>query len=261
MLKADARKRAIIDGLTVAGSASVDDLADRFGVSRMTVHRDLDELAAAGLLRKVRGGATIAASQGFMADFTIRSRQAVEEKARLAAAAAAYVEPGDTVVVDDGSTSAAVGGALAEVRPLTIITNNLSVIESMSGSPSHDVIALGGTYSRKFNGFFGLLAEEAIRGLRADVALISCSAVFGTKAFHQDQEVVQCKRLKMEAATRRYLIVDHAKFGKPALHFLSDLADFDKVITGAAPDAAHLEALEAAGVALQVVGPGPNSSL
>ena len=253
MLKADDRKRAIVEALTAKGSASVEDMAERFGVSRMTIHRDLDELAAAGLVRKVRGGATVSASQGFMADFTVRRMQAVEEKARLARAALALVEPGDTVVVDDGSTSAAVGEALVDIRPLTVITNNLSVIERLSASPGHTVIALGGEYSRKFNGFFGLLAETAIKGLRADVALISCSAIHGTKAFHQDGEVVQAKRLKMAAATRRYLLVNGAKFGKPALHFLSDLADFDMVLTETPPKPDHIAELEEAGVHLQVV--------
>ena len=86
-MKADDRKQAIMDMLTAAGSATVDDLSDRFGVSRMTVHRDLDDLEDAGLLRKIRGGATIDASQQFMADFTVRSREAVEEKRRIARAA------------------------------------------------------------------------------------------------------------------------------------------------------------------------------
>ena len=240
-MKADDRKQAIMDMLTAAGSATVDDLSDRFGVSRMTVHRDLDDLEDAGLLRKIRGGATIDASQQFMADFTIRSREAVEEKRRIARAAAHYVEPGNIVVVDDGSTAACMADVLIDKRPLTVITNNLSVIERLTGQPGITVIALGGEYSRKFNGFFGLLAETAIQGLRADVAFMSCSAVNGAKAFHQDQEVVQCKRLKLEAAERRYLLVDDRKFGRQALHFFTDLAAFDAVITSAdpAPDQAR----------------------
>jgi DeoR/GlpR family transcriptional regulator of sugar metabolism len=218
-----------------------------FDVSRMTIHRDLDVLEAAGLLRKIRGGATVKASGQFMADFTVRSIQSVAEKRQIAAMAAELIEPGETVVVDDGSTAAALVPVLIEKRPLTIITNNLSVIQKLTGQPGMDVIALGGEYSRKFNGFFGLLAETAIQGLRADVAFISCSAVHGAKAFHQDQEVVQCKRLKIQAAERRYLLVDHSKFGKPALHFLSDLSAFDAVITDDAHEArissAHVDML------------------
>lgn len=234
-MKADDRKQAIMDVLTQNGTALVDELAEQFAVSRMTVHRDLDDLETAGLLRKMRGGATIAASQKFMADFNIRSMQAVEEKRRIARAAAAFVEPGQIVVVDDGSTAACMADVLIDIRPLTVITNNLSVITRLTGAPGITVLALGGEYSRKFNGFFGLLAETAIKGLRADIAFMSCSAVNGAKAFHQDQEVVQCKRLKLEAAERRYLLVDDGKFGRQALHFFTDLSAFDAVITSDDP--------------------------
>lgn len=250
-MKADIRKQSIMETLTQAGTASVDSLAEQFGVSRMTVHRDLDDLEASGLLRKVRGGATIDASQQFMADFEVRKLQSVAEKRRLARAAMEFVEPGDAVVVDDGSTASALAEFLPDKRPLTVITNNLSVIDRLTSIPGIDVIALGGQYSRKFNGFFGLLAESAIRDLRADCAFLSCSAIMGARAFHQDQEVVQCKRLKAAAATRRYLLVDHSKFGRPALHFFSDLSDFDAVLTTARPNTA--EELDHAGVQLQVV--------
>ena len=251
-MKAERRRRAIVEMLAKSGNASVEVLAEEFGVSRMTVHRDLDELESAGLLRKIRGGATVAESQRFMADFSVRRIQGVEEKRRIAEAAIGHVEPGDTVVVDDGSTAAAMADVLPKKLPLTIITNNLSIIERMTEQPGANLIALGGEYSRKFNGFFGLLAESAIRGLRADVAFISCSAVHGTRAFHQDQEVVQCKRLKMEAAERRYLLVDHSKFGKPGLHFLSNLSDFDEIITSRMPDAAVLDQFEDEDIRLRV---------
>lgn len=252
-MKADARQQAIMDAVSQSGRETVDALAERFGVSRMTVHRDLDELETAGLLRKVRGGATIDSSQQFMADFNVRTRQSVAEKRRLAKAAMEFVEPGDTVVVDDGSTAAALAEFLTAKRPLTVITNNLSVITRLTGQVGINVIALGGEYSRKFNGFFGLLAETAIKGLRADVAFLSCSAVHGARAFHQDQEVVQCKRLKAEAATRKYLLVDHTKFGRPALHFFSNLADYDAVLTTAPPQGVQAETLRDAGAVLKII--------
>ena len=96
-----------------AGQAGVDDLALRFGVSKMTVHRDLDELEESGFLRKVRGGASIQPSGLFESDFRYRQKQATEEKQRLAAAAVTVIEPGQTVIIDDGSTA----GALHAISP------------------------------------------------------------------------------------------------------------------------------------------------
>jgi DeoR/GlpR family transcriptional regulator of sugar metabolism len=242
-----------MDMLLEAGTASVDELSSRFGVSKMTIHRDLDELEGGGLLRKVRGGASIQSSAQFESDFRYRQTLAADEKDRIADAAARLIEPGQTVMIDDGSTAGTIARHLAEQRPLTVISNNLTVINGLAGVAGIQLIAIGGQYSRKFNGFFGISCEEALRSLRADVAFLSSSAIHGVSAFHQDPEVVQSKRLMLSAADRRYLLVDHSKFGRPALHFVTELAAFDSVLTGAAPEAAHRAVLEAAGVRLSIV--------
>ncbi|TIV60733.1 DeoR/GlpR family DNA-binding transcription regulator [Mesorhizobium sp.] len=252
-MKSDNRRQGIMDFLMEAGTASVEDLASRFAVSKMTVHRDLDELEESGFLRKVRGGASIQSSGLFESDFRYRQKQAGDEKRRLAIAAVAMIEPGQTVIIDDGSTAGGIAAHLAELRPLTVITNNLAVIQELSGLSGITLIALGGQYNKKFHGFFGLIAEETLRSLRADVAFLSSSAIFGAAAFHQDQEVVQTKRLMMAAAARKYLLVDHGKFGRTALHFLTDLKAFNTVFTGGELEPPAREELEAAGISLTVV--------
>jgi DeoR/GlpR family transcriptional regulator of sugar metabolism len=252
-VKLDSRRQGIIDLLMEAGSATVEELSARFGVSKMTIHRDLDELEQGGLLRKVRGGASVQSSSQFESDFRYRQKLAGPEKQRIAAAAARLIEPGQTVIIDDSSTAGGVANHLAELRPLTVITNNLAVIQELAGRAGITLIALGGQYAKKFHGFFGLLAEEALRALRADVALVSTSSIHGVAAFHQDQEVVQAKRLMLAAAARRYLLADHSKFGRPALHFLTELGTFDAVLTGESPQAGIKSELEAAGINLMVV--------
>lgn len=252
-MKLNGRRQGIMDVLLEEGAATVDGLSTRFGVSKMTIHRDLDDLEGGGLLRRVRGGASIQASAQFESDFRYRQTLAADEKNRIAAAAASVVEPGQTVIIDDGSTAGSVARHLSVHRPLTVISNNLTVIAELAGAPGINLIALGGQYSKKFHGFFGLSCEEALRALRADVTFLSSSAIHGASAFHQNQEVVQSKRLMIAAAERRYLLVDHSKFGRPALHFLTELATFDAVLTGRAPDAGCLAALDAAGVHLSVV--------
>ena len=106
-MKSDGRRQGIMDFLMDAGTASVDDLASRFGVSKMTVHRDLDDLEHRGLLRKVRGGATIEASTRFESDFrTARSMTARTSSAGWPRPHVELIEPGMTVMIDDGSTAA-----------------------------------------------------------------------------------------------------------------------------------------------------------
>jgi DeoR/GlpR family transcriptional regulator of sugar metabolism len=147
-VKQEDRRHEIVELLVEQGTASLDDLAARFGVSKMTVHRDLDMLEGQGLLRKVRGGATIEASGQFESDFRYRSRIAAEEKRAIARAAAAFVEPGMSVMVDDGSTSQSLAPFLIERRPLTVITNNLALITGMTGIAGIELVSLGALMPR-----------------------------------------------------------------------------------------------------------------
>ena len=240
-MKPDDRRQSIMDLLLEAGSASVEDMANRFGVSRMTIHRDLDDLEQAGLLRKVHGGASIESSPQFESDFCYRERIALGEKRAIAARAAG---------LDDSSTVGAMAPLLLDLRPLTVITNNLAVINALSGVAGITLISLGGQFSKKFNGFFGIVAEEALKGLRADAAFLSTSAIEGAQAFHQDQEVIQLKRRMLRSARKKYLLADHDKFGRQALHFFTGLDAFDAVLTGAAVSDAARQAVAEAGVPL-----------
>lgn len=252
-MKADDRRQGIMDILMEAGSVSVEDLAGRFVVSKMTIHRDLDDLEQSGLLRKVHGGASIQSSPQFESDFRYREKIAAQEKRRLAHYAATLIEPGQIIIIDDGSTAGALADAIHDIRPLTVITNNLGVIGKLAPVPGICVISLGGQYSKKFNGFFGITTEEALKSLRADAAFLSSSAIHGASAFHQDQEVVQTKRQMMKSAARAYLLVDHGKFGKSALHFLTGLDGFDAVLTGTEIAPAYESDLLEAGIKLTTV--------
>jgi DeoR/GlpR family transcriptional regulator of sugar metabolism len=250
-MKSSDRRSEIMSLLLDAGSVGVDQLAGHFDVSKMTIHRDLDELEESGFLRKVRGGATVQSSSRFESDHRYRENIAAVEKERIALAAAALVDPGQSVIIDDSSTAGRIAPHLVDLAPLTVITNNLKVIQAFSGLRGINLIALGGQYNRKFNGFFGLVTEDALRSLRADIAFLSSSAIHGSSAFHQDQEVVHTKRLMMAAAERTYMLVDSGKFNKRALHFMADLKGFEAVLT-AGPVPAELERdYRAEGIRLQ----------
>jgi DeoR/GlpR family transcriptional regulator of sugar metabolism len=251
-MKRDGRRQAIMDMLVNVRSVTLDDLADHFAVSRMTIHRDLENLEQAGLLRKVRGGATIEAGARFESDFRIRAMQDAGAKARMARAALALVEPGMTLMVNDGSTAALLGRGLVEKRPLTVITNNAATLDHLRDQPGMTLIALGGTYSAKYNAFFGGITENALSRLRADLAFISTPAVQGGRAFHMDDDVVRSKRAMMDAATRSCLLINHSRFGQSALHLLADLREFAGIITDAAPDASEAAALHHAGITLTI---------
>ncbi|WP_297836941.1 DeoR/GlpR family DNA-binding transcription regulator [uncultured Roseibium sp.] len=251
-MKREERRQAIMDLLVEHREVDLDDLAERFAVSKMTIHRDLDELEQAGVLRKVRGGATADSGTQFESDFRIRARQDAAAKERMARAALELIEPGMTVMINDGSMAAVLGSMLPEKRPLTVITNNAAILDGLRDEPGITLLGLGGVYSAKFNGFFGVVTEAALSQLRADIAFVSTPAVADLKAFHMDDNVVRSKQKMMGAASRRCLLVNHTRFGRTALHTLADLDRFDWIITDdrLAGDAA--KEIEAAGLKLMI---------
>jgi DeoR/GlpR family transcriptional regulator of sugar metabolism len=251
-VKHEERRQAIMDVLIEDRAVELDALADHFHVSKMTIHRDLDDLEHAGLLRKVRGGATIEAGTQFESDFRIREKQDAAAKSRMARAALEMVEPGMTVMINDGSMAALLGGTVEEKRPLTVITNNGAIIDRLRGASGVTLIALGGVFSPKFNGYFGLVTETALSRLRADVSFISAPAVSGLYAFHMDDVVVRAKQAMLRAAKRSCLLVHHARFGRSALHMLAELADFDAIITDGSPEPETRASLDRAGIAITI---------
>jgi DeoR/GlpR family transcriptional regulator of sugar metabolism len=251
-MRREDRKQKIMDLLVSQGAVDLDELALLFGVSKMTIHRDLDDLEAAGVMRKIRGGGTIEAGTQFESDFRFRAQQDHEAKNTMAKAALALVEPGMTVMVNDGSMAAILGARLIEKRPLTVITNNAAVMDALKDESGITLIGTGGTYSAKFNGYFGMVTEMALSALRADIAFVSAPAVLGLEVFHMDESVVRAKRAMMNSGAKTYLLVHHGRFGRTALHKFADLAEFDGVITDAQPEQAIIDELNQAGLPLSV---------
>lgn len=249
-MKREDRQQAIMDALVARGEVELDALSEHFAVSRMTIHRDLDDLETAGLLRKIRGGATIRSGNQFESDFRFRERQDNDAKTAMAYAALRLIEPGMSVMINDGSMAAILGQLLVAKRPLTVITNNAAVIDQLRGEAGMTLVALGGVFSVKFNAYLGKVTEDALGQLRADISFISSPAVSGLEVFHMDDDVIRTKRAMMERGACRVLLVNHARFGQAALHRLAALEDFDHIITDTAPAAENLIALRQAGLTL-----------
>jgi len=242
------RRNAITEAVMAAGSIRITDLAERFDISTMTVHRDLDELASRGLLRKDRGVAT-ALSTGLVESSDVyRASREIAEKRALALAALDFIEPGQAIMLDDSTSSLHLVPHLHEKRPLTVITNTLTVMNELRSVTGITLLGLGGQYYNWCSAYMGRITTGTISGLRADVLVMSTSAITDGVAFHQTMETVDVKRAMFDAASRRILLADHTKFDKRALHAMQPLADFDAVIVDAATDARHIDELRQMGV-------------
>lgn len=249
------RRERIGEIVLASEYVSARDLASRFDVSLMTVHRDLDELERRGLLRKIRGGATPQPSSLFESNVRYRLSTARTEKEALARYALAMIEPGQAILLDDATTTLALARLLPGIAPLTVITNYLATIQLLHDAPGIRLIALGGEYFPSHDSFLGIVCEDAIASLRADLFFMSTSAVNNGIAYHQEQEIVAVKRAMLRAAAKSVLLIDHFKLGKTALHHLAPLADFDLIVVDDGVDADGRRALEEARTPFAIAPP------
>ncbi|MFD9715921.1 DeoR/GlpR family DNA-binding transcription regulator [Streptomyces sp. NPDC059076] len=233
------RREAIADHVLARGEAAAAELAERFGVSLMTVHRDLDELERQGVVRKFHGGVTAQPSGVFESNVAYRMKSMRREKAAVAARALDLIEPGMAVMLDDSSTVLELARQLGGMAPLTVVTNFLEALTLLSTERGIRLIALGGDYDPLHSSFLGVSCMEAVQSLRADISFTSTSAASAGFAYHQEQHIVSVKRAMLDSAARNILLLDHSKLGRTALHRLAPLSRFDLVLIddGAPADA------------------------
>ncbi|MDI3417595.1 DeoR/GlpR family DNA-binding transcription regulator [Streptomyces luteolus] len=247
------RQQLIRDRVVREGFVRADSLAEQFGVSLMTVHRDLDALQSQGWLRKVRGGATALPSAVFHGDVSQRMAAMADVKQKLAAAALELITPGQTVMIDESTTCLSLAHRLAERAPLTVITNSVPVIKLVAGQPGISLYALGGTFYPAYEAFLGLHTAEAAGSVRADTLFMSTTAISHGRCYHQSQETVHVKRALIESAVRRVLLVDHTKFARQGLHTLTPLTTFDSVIVDDGLPTEEQRRIRDLGVTLKIV--------
>jgi len=224
------RQELIRSLLLEHGSVKSSELVERFDVSLMTVHRDLEVMAADGWLRRTRGGATVERSALFELHVRARMNENTAAKQAIASAALTLVSRGDALFLDDSTTALALAERLGSVGPMTVITNFRKIAERAIAEPELDLIALGGRYFAPNDSYSGEMTVLGIESLGADFAFVSSSAVHDGACFHQLPQSISVKRAMLAAAGRKVLLIDRSKFASRALHKFVALSVFDTVI-------------------------------
>lgn len=247
------RQAAIAEYVLAQGEATATELAERFDVSLMTIHRDLDELERQGVVRKFRGGVTAQPSGVFESNVAYRLKTMRAEKAAVAAHALTLIEPGMAVMLDDSTSTLEIARRLGDaITPLTVVTNFLEALTLLSAERGIHLMALGGDYDPLHSSFLGVSCVEAVQSLQVDICFTSTSAVSGGFAYHQEQHIVSVKRAMLDSAARNVLLLDHSKLGRVALHRLAPLSRFDLVLVDGRAPAEALRDLDEHKVPYQV---------
>ncbi len=235
------RQRLIKERVIEEGSCSPQRLAELYDVSLMTIHRDLDELEARGLVRKLHGEVTAQPSGVFESLVSYRMTKNIDRKAAIATRALQHVEPGMSLIFDDSTTALQMIDGLANLTPLHVATPFLPALHKLADIAAERdlmILGFGGNYDLRHESFVGMRCIEQIEAIHADAVFMSLSAVSNLYTYHQEDGIVALKRAMLRAADKSYLLIDSSKIGRAALHRALPLKTFDLVITdaGAGPD-------------------------
>jgi DeoR/GlpR family transcriptional regulator of sugar metabolism len=239
------RQEHILAHVRANGAVRVSDLVDELGVSDMTIRRDIAHLARKGLVARVHGGAT--AVSGRSADepgFAVKSGLQTAEKAAIAAAAAALVQPGDSVALSAGTTTYAVALELRRVPDLTVVTNSVPVGEALNASPREDrtVILTGGVRTPS-DALVGPVTVTALRSLHVDWLFLGVHG-FDERAGFTTPNLVEgeTNRALIESAREIAVVADSTKWGVVGLSSIARLDDVDVLVSddGLPPEAQRM---------------------
>jgi DeoR/GlpR family transcriptional regulator of sugar metabolism len=232
------RHRLIVEELRRQGAVRVRELTELLDVSEMTIRRDLDALASAGVLEKVHGGAT---RRGLATDepgFEAKSEQQLREKEAIARQAAKLVEPGQSIGLTAGTTTWRLAHHLVRVPDLTVVTNSIQVANVFHREPQPGVtVILTGGVRTPSDALVGPVAVETIRSLHVDVLFIGVHGATADAGLTTPNIVEsEANRALVEASSRRVVVADHTKWGIRGLSRFARLNEADVFVSDAGLD-------------------------
>lgn len=244
------------------GAASLRRLSDSVGVSISTIRRDVDFLTQRGYVQRTHGGALLQSTHltTFEPDSDIAAETARDAKRRIGAAAAARIQPMQSVLFDSGTTTlAAARHAVSRGVRFTAVTNDLGIGRLLSGASDIRVVVLGGTVRPGSQTLLGQPGQDFVRSLHVDLAFIGAHAVSRTAISETSIELAEMKRAMIKAARQTLLLVDSSKFDDEAFCDIGPIALVDELITDSGLPPGIAAAYRDAGLAVtQVNGGGGN---
>jgi DeoR family transcriptional regulator of aga operon len=247
-LPTEVRREQILAFIESHDFVRVSDLSTKFHVSEVTVRGDLEALAERGQIRRIRGGARPRAFPHPERSFEEMQNARVSEKAIIGRAAASLINPGETVILDVGTTTTAVAHALMEredLHDIVVFTNGLNIaLELEMAIPRFTVVVIGGTLRPMQHSLVDPLGGPMLERINAHTVFLGCNGIEPVSGItNVNLPEAEIKRRMLRAAHRRIVVADGSKVGGIKLAHLCSIDEIDLLITDGSADPAVVKAL------------------
>jgi len=247
-------RRAEIGATLRSRPASVEELAERYGVSLSTIRRDLSTLSAGGEVVRTYGGALAPAT----GEQSVHEREhlSLAQKAAIAREAERFVRPGQLLLLDAGTTVGALAARLASYEGITVVTSGVTTMHALEDAAGVNLMVLGGSVRHVSLGMVGPLAEAALARITADVAFLGADGVTADRGLCEGSaEQASLKRAMVASASTVVVLADAGKLGNPVSHFWTPLDRPWTLVTDAGATEGQLAPFRARGDVEVVVAP------
>ncbi|MGB4840553.1 MAG: DeoR/GlpR family DNA-binding transcription regulator [Saprospiraceae bacterium] len=234
------RKDKILELLREDGSAKVVDLANIFKVTEVTVRQDLEKLEKEGLIVREHGGAHLKNVENQVRNFSLVHQENLMEKETIAEKCLEFIQPGDTIILDSGSTTTEIAKKIIEIKGLTVITNALNIALLLGANPNIEVIMTGGEFKPPTLSLTGQKAADFFKGINVQKLFLATAGIslkYGLTYPSISDLVV--KKAMIDASDITYLVADSSKIGKSAFASLGALSLIDYIITDEGVEEKH----------------------
>lgn len=223
----DERRSRILEFAENKGFVSLTDLASHVGASESTVRRDLEYLDSIGQVRRTRGGAAYVGES--MMDFDSRVGHASVQKQRMARFAADLIQPGESILMDGGTSTLEVARRLAG-KQIQVVTNSLPIAGLLVNKPEIELIFVGGYMYPNTGVALGPIAIQTLETINVRRLVMSVGGMTRQGLFNSNTLLVETERRMMECAAEVMVVCDSSKLGHAALAHLCPLTDIDRMV-------------------------------
>lgn len=225
------RKAAIVEYVQKNLRASIDELAMKYSVSKSTIRRDLMELENNKLIKRTHGGAISMEVVSFEPTFTEKESRYAQEKELIAQKAVEFIQDGDTIIMDAGTTTFLMSKHLKSFSDLTVVTNSIMIAQELLNCSKIEVIVVGGSLRKSTQALVGPLTDEALEKIHVDTCFIATNGLDIREGLTTPNITeATTKRRMMDSAKSIVLLADHTKIGKVSFAKFGNISEIDQFI-------------------------------